>query len=54
MDDGRRYHVVDQYMTLVEQFTPSGELIERLEAVQVSGAVSQIEWSTDESGGVYF
>jgi hypothetical protein len=51
--DGREYGVVSELDILVERFSADGELIERVEASEVAGAVAEIRWRVDESGGVY-
>lgn len=53
MDDGRRYHVVDKYSTLLERYDDNGNLVERVEAADVAGEADTAGWTVDESGGIY-
>lgn len=54
MEDGRQYHLVSEIgEPLVERFSIAGELIERTEPGNISGAVDRVDWSVDQLGGIY-
>ena len=53
MADGRRYHLVDDRLTLVERYDNNATIVERVEAAEVEGDVDRVRWSVDQLGGAY-
>jgi|GEM_PF-5441003 hypothetical protein len=54
MADGRQYHLVSEYgEPLVERFAPDGELLERTEPANITGAVDHVDWCVDQLGGFF-
>lgn len=53
MADGRVYYLSSEYTDLVECFSGTGDLVERLDACDVEGDVDRVDWTVDELGGTY-